>query len=67
MKYYTKGKFSELRRKTNFPRYTTHTFLNDSYQDFILNLSEMIDLICPSKRLKTLETLDRLLNNFSNS
>ena len=49
MKHYTKGNFLELLRKTNFPDYTTYTCLSESYQDFILKLSQVIDLICQSK------------------
>ena len=49
---YKKEKCLELLRKTNFPDYTTYTFLHESYQDFILSLSEVIDLLCPSKKLR---------------
>ena len=43
MKNYTKEKFLELLRKTDFPDYTTFTCLNKAYQDFIFKLSEVID------------------------
>ena len=52
MKNYTKEKFLELLRKTAFPDYTTFICLNKAYQDFILKLSEVIDLPCPSKKLR---------------
>ena len=52
MKNYTKEKFSELLRKTDFPDYTDFTCLNKAYQDFIFKFSEMIDLLCPSKKLR---------------
>ena len=52
MKNYTKEKFSELLRKTDFPDYTDFTCLNKAYQDFIFKFSEVIDLLCPSKKLR---------------
>ena len=52
MKNYTKEKFLELLRETDFPDYTTFTCLNKAYQDFIFKLIEVIDLLCPSKKLK---------------
>ena len=52
MKNYTKERFLELLRKTDFPSYTTFTFLNKAYQDFIFELSEVTDLLCPSKKLR---------------
>ena len=50
MKNYTKGKFLELLRKTDLPDQTTFTCLDKAYQDFISKLSEVIDLLCPSKK-----------------
>ena len=44
MKNYTKEKFLELLRKTDFP--------NKAYQDFIFKLSEVTDLLYPSKKLR---------------
>ena len=38
MKNYTKEKFLELLRKTDFPDYTTFTCLKKVYQDFIFKL-----------------------------
>ena len=52
MKNYTKEKFLELLRKTNFPDYTSFINLNKAYQDFIFKLSAVIDLLCPSKKLR---------------
>ena len=52
MKNYIKEKFLELLRKTDSPDYTTFTCLNKAYQDFIFKLSEMTDLLCPSKKLR---------------
>ena len=52
MKNYTKEKFLELLRKTNFPDYMTVTCLNKAYQDFIFKLNEVIDLLFPSKKLR---------------
>ena len=52
MKNYTKGKFLQLLYKTDFPDYTTFTCLNKAYQDFIFKLSEVIDLLFPSKKLR---------------
>ena len=52
MKNYTKEKFSELLRKTDFPDYTDFTCLNKAYQDFIFKFSEVIDLLCLSKKLR---------------
>ena len=65
MKNYTKEKFLELLSKTDFPDYTTFTCLNKAYQDFIFKLSEVIDLICPSKKLR-LKANSKPWNNFSN-
>ena len=50
MKNYTKEIFLEL--LTDFPDYTTFTCLNKTGQDFIFKLSEVIDLLCPSKKLR---------------
>ena len=52
MKNYTKEKFLELLRKTDFPDYTTFACLNKAYQDFIFKLSEVTDLLYPSKKLR---------------
>ena len=38
--------------KNYFPDYTTFTCLNKVYQDFIFKLSEVIDLLCLSKKLR---------------
>ena len=51
MKNYTKEKFLELLRKIDFPDYTIFTCLNKACQDFIFKLSEVIDLLRPSKTL----------------
>ena len=58
MKKYTK----KLLRKTDLPDYTTFTCLNyqdcttclknQAYKDHILKLSEVIDLLLPSKKLR---------------
>ena len=50
MKKYTKEKYLELLRKTDFAAYTTFTCLNKAYQDFIFKLKEVTDLLCPSKK-----------------
>ena len=47
MKNYTKEKFQELLRKTDFADQMTFTCLNKACQDFIFKLSEVIDLLCP--------------------
>ena len=52
MKNYTKQKSLELLRKNDFPDYVTYTRLNNAYQDFILKLSELTDLLCPSNKLR---------------
>ena len=52
MKNYTKEKFLEPLRKTDFRDYTSFISLNKAYQDFIFKLSEVIDLLCPSKKLR---------------
>ena len=52
MKNYTKEKFLELLRKTDFPDYMIFTCLNKAYQDFIFKLKEVTDLLCPSKKLR---------------
>ena len=52
MKNCTKEKFLELLRKTNFLDYTIFTCLNKACQDFIFKLSELIDLLCQSKKLR---------------
>ena len=69
MKNYTKGKSLELLRKTDFPDYTTLTCLNKAYQELIFKLSEVADLLCPSKKLRlkanSKPCID--LNNISNS
>ena len=51
MENYTKEKFLELLRKIDFLDYATFTSLNKAYHDFIIKLSEVIDLLCPSKKL----------------
>ena len=52
MKDYTKKIFVELLRKTDSLDYTTFTRLKKAYQDFIFKLSEVFDLLCPSKKLR---------------
>ena len=52
LKNYTKEKFLELIRKIDFPDYTTYTCLNNASHDFTFKLSEVIDLLCPSKKLR---------------
>ena len=52
LKTCTKEKFVELLRKTDFPEYTNCTCLNKAYQDLIFKLSDVIDLLCPSKKLR---------------
>ena len=52
MKNYTKETFLELLRKFYFPDYPNFTCLNKAYQDFIFKLSEVIDLIFPSKNIR---------------
>ena len=52
MENYIKEKFLEFLRKYDFPDYTIFTCLNKAYQDFIFKLSEVIDLHCPSKKLR---------------
>ena len=52
MKDYTKKNFVELLRKTDSLDYTTFTRLKKAYQDFIFKLSEVFDLLCPSKKLR---------------
>ena len=52
MKNYTKEKFLELLRKTDFSDYSTFICLNKAYQDFIFKLSELTDLLYPSKKLR---------------
>ena len=52
MKNYTKERFLELLRKTDFPDYTSFINLNKAYQDFIFKLSGVIDLLCPIKKLR---------------
>ena len=52
MKNHTKEKFLELLRKPDFPDHTAFTCLNKAYQEFIFKLSEVIDLPCPSKKLR---------------
>ena len=51
MENYTKEKFLELLRKIDFLDYATFTSLHKAYHDFIIKLSEVIDLLCPSKKL----------------
>ena len=50
MKNYKKEKLSELLRKT--PDHMNFTCLNKVFLDFIFKLSEVIDLLCPSKKLR---------------
>ena len=52
MKNYAKEQFLKLLRKTDFPDYTTFTCLNKAYQDLVFKLSEVIDLLWPSKKLR---------------
>ena len=52
MKNYTKENFLELLRETDFSDNMTFTCLNKAYQGFIFKLSELIDLLCPSKKLR---------------
>ena len=48
----TKEKFLELLIKTDLPYCTTFTCLKIAYQDFIFKLREVIDLLCPNKKLR---------------
>ena len=50
MKNYKKEKILELLRDTDFWDYVTFTWENKAYQDFILKLSEVIELLCLSKK-----------------
>ena len=43
MKNFTKEKFLELFRKTDFLDSTTYTCINEAYQDFIFKLREVTD------------------------
>ena len=52
MKNYAKEQFLKLLRKTDFPDYTTFTCLNKAYPDLVFKLSEVIDLLWPSKKLR---------------
>ena len=52
MKSYTKEKLLELLRKSDFPEYATDTCLTKAFQDFIFNLSEVIDTLCASKKAR---------------
>ena len=52
MKNNTKEKCLEPLRKTDFPDYTTFTYLSKAHQAFIFKLSEVIDLLCPNKKLR---------------
>ena len=51
MKNYTKEKYLELLRKTDFAAYMTFICVNKVYQDFIFELREVTDLLYPSKNL----------------
>ena len=53
MKNYIKEKFLKLLRRNNFPDYKTFTCLNKAYQDFIFKFSQVTDLLCPSKKLRS--------------
>ena len=44
--------FLELLRKTDLPDYATFTCLNKACQDFVFKLNEVIDLLCPSKKIR---------------
>ena len=52
MKNYTKEKLLELPRKTAFPDYKMYTCLKEVFQDFILKLDEVINLLCLNKKLR---------------
>ena len=52
MKNYTKEKLLELLTKPDFPDYATFTCLNKAYHDFAFKLSVVMDLLCPSKKIK---------------
>ena len=52
MKNNTKEKCLESLRKTDFPDCTTFTYLSKVHQAFIFKLSEVIDLLCPNKKLR---------------
>ena len=53
IKNYTKEKFLDLLEKIDSPYYMTFTCLNKAYQEFMFKLSEVIDLLCPSKKLRS--------------
>ena len=48
-------------------RYMTFTCLNKAYQDIIFELSEVIDLLSPSKKLRQKANSKPWIDNFSNS
>ena len=52
MKNYTQEKLLELLTKPDFPDYATFTCLNKAYHDFAFKLSVVMDLLCPSKKIK---------------
>ena len=64
MENYTKEKLLELIRKTDFPDYATYTCLKKAYQDFIIKSREVIDLFCPSKKLRLVRNLGQTLKQF---
>ena len=52
MKNYTAEGFVELLKKIDFPNYETYACVNMAYLDFVTKIVDIIDLYCPSKRVR---------------
>ena len=52
MKKYTAENFVILLKEVDFPNYQTYSCVNEAYLDFITKLSNTIDSLCPSKKVR---------------
>ena len=52
MKNYTAENFVEHLKKFDFPNYKAYSCVNMAYLDFITKLIDVIDSLCPSKKIR---------------
>ena len=52
MKNYTAESFVEHLKKIDFPNYKTYSWVNMAYLNFITKLIDVIDSLCPSKKIR---------------
>ena len=52
MKNYTAKNFVEHLKNIDFPNYKAYSCVNMAYLDFISKLTDVIDSLCPSKKIR---------------